>query len=188
MAPRALEAICRRGPFHASAETGCGGSTIVLSHISQKHTAFAIEGEWKTISSLRLSADLSGQDVTFVEGESRHTLPRYLFSEPIQLALLDGPHAYPQPQMEFLYLFQNLEPGGWLVLDDIQIRSVHELFSFLKGERLVLLDEVAGRTAFFRKTDATILGPDGWQQQRYNHWPVLRWCWRDVLRRWLRGR
>jgi hypothetical protein len=38
---------------------------------------------------------------------------------------------------------------GWLVVDDIQIPSVYELFHFLKRESSVALEEVAVRTAFF---------------------------------------
>jgi hypothetical protein len=49
MAPPALEALAKRGPFQFSAETGCGGSTILFSHLSQHHTAFAIEGTERTI-------------------------------------------------------------------------------------------------------------------------------------------
>ena len=48
MAPAALEALANRGPFEYSAETGCGGSTIVLSHLSNHHAAFAIEGPEQT--------------------------------------------------------------------------------------------------------------------------------------------
>jgi hypothetical protein len=53
MAPSALSGILKRGPFRCSAETGCGGSTIVLSHASNRHIAFAIEGKDRTITELR---------------------------------------------------------------------------------------------------------------------------------------
>ena len=49
----------------------------------------------------------------------------------VDLVLLDGPHAYPLPQIEFAYLFPRIRTGGWLALDDIQIPSVYELFRFL---------------------------------------------------------
>src|SRR6185437_2459303 len=133
MAPAALHGLVRRGPFAASCETGCGGSTIVLSHLSKRHVAFAIEGENRTITGLRDHPDLRGEAVAFVEGESRVTIPAYSFAGLLDLALLDGPHAYPLPQVEFAYLFPRLRMGGWLVLDDIQIPSVHELFRFLRG-------------------------------------------------------
>jgi len=132
---------------------------------------------------LRQHPDLRGEAVTFVEGESRVTIPRYAFSGSLDLALLDGPHAYPLPQVEFAYLFPRIRVGGWLALDDIQIPSVYELFRFLRMEKALVLEEVAVRTAFFRKTQEIQPGPDGWQQQRMNRRPVLRYSWRDQLRR-----
>jgi hypothetical protein len=53
MTPAALHAIVARSqrrPFECTAETGCGGSTILLSHLSQRHTAFAVEGADLTVS------------------------------------------------------------------------------------------------------------------------------------------
>src|SRR4051794_23605653 len=88
MAPVALAAILKRGPFRNSAETGCGGSTIVLSQASARHTAFAIEGENRTISALRAHADLRCEAVTFVEGESRDTVPSHRFVESLDFILL----------------------------------------------------------------------------------------------------
>src|SRR5437016_2904400 len=57
MAPAALAAIASRGGYRHSVETGRGGSTIVLSHASARHVAFAIEGE-NHITELRKHADL----------------------------------------------------------------------------------------------------------------------------------
>jgi hypothetical protein len=183
MAPAALHGLVKRGPFESSCETGCGGSTIVLSNLSKRHVAFAIEGENRTITALRQHPDLRGEAVTFVEGESRVTIPGYSFSGSLDLALLDGPHAYPLPQVEFAYLFPRLRVGGWLVLDDVQIPSVHELVRFLRGEKAVALEEIVVRTAFFRKTQEGQAGPDGWERQGMNRRPVLRYSWRDRLRR-----
>jgi hypothetical protein len=58
MAPVALSGILQRRPFRSTAETGCGGSTIVLSHASDHHIAFAIEGKDRTITELRKQSDL----------------------------------------------------------------------------------------------------------------------------------
>jgi hypothetical protein len=185
MAPAALEGLVKRGPFESTCETGCGGSTIVLSNLSKRHVAFGIEGENRTISALRQHPDLRGEAVTFVEGESRVTVPGYSFSGPLDLVLLDGPHAYPLPQVEFAYLFPPVRAGGWLVLDDIQIPSVYELFRFLRMEKGVELEEIAVRTAFFRKTQKGAPQPDGWERQGINRRPVLRYSWRDQLRRFL---
>src|SRR3954468_5827984 len=125
MAPAALSAILKRGPFRVSAEPGCGGSTIVLSQISERHVAFAIEGEHRTISALRAHPGLRTERVVFVEGETRHTVAKHEIRDELDLLLLDGPHAYPLPQLEFAHLFPRVRVGGWLVIDDIQIPSVH---------------------------------------------------------------
>lgn len=182
MAPAALAAIERRGPFAATAETGCGGSTILLSRESGLHTVFAIEGVDRTISSLRQHPQLRGEAVVFVEGETKDTLPAHHFSSPLDLVLLDGPHAYPLPQVEFAYLFPRVKAGGWIVLDDIQIRSVYALFQYLRAEPSVVLEEVCVRTAFFRKVVDVEPEPDGWQKQGMNRSLVLRYSWRDRVR------
>jgi precorrin-6B methylase 2 len=185
MAPAALAAILKRGPFARSAETGCGGSSIVLSHASERHTAFAIEGENRTITGLRNHPDLRQDGVTFVEGESKDTVPRWRSDGELDLVLLDGPHAYPWPQVEYAYLFPLVRVGGWLVLDDIQIPSVFELFHFLERETFVVLEEVVVRTAFFRRVSVSAAGPDGWQGQAMNRHTILRYSWRDRLRKLL---
>lgn len=182
MAPAALSGILQRGPFRSSAETGCGGSTIVLSHASERHIAFAIEGKDRTITELRKQSDLRTETVVFVEGETKDTLPGYRSEGQMDLVLLDGPHAYPLPQIEFAYLFPRIKLGGWLIVDDIQIPSVYELFHFLKREPSVALEEVAVRTAFFRRIRVVESGPDGWALQGINRHTILRYSWRDRLR------
>ncbi len=117
-----------------------------------------------------------------MEGETRRTLPLYTFADRLDLVLLDGPHAYPLPQLEFVYLYPQVKVGGWIVLDDIQIPSVHELFRFMKMESSVVLEEVIVRTAFFRKIQECAAGPDEWQGQGLNARRVLRYSWRDRLR------
>lgn len=187
MAPQSLSAIARRGPFSATAETGCGGSNILLSHLSRRHIAFAIEGENGSITGLRQRDDFNSAAVTFVEGPTRETVPAFRCEFPLDLVLLDGPHAYPLPQIEYAYLAPMIRCGGWLVLDDLQIRSVHELFSFLRREPSMVLEEVVARTAFFRRVsdDSPPRGPDGWWLQGINRRPVWRYAWRDRLRKLL---
>src|SRR5258708_34935372 len=86
MAPAALSGILTRGPFRLSAETGCGGSTIVLSHASAHHFSFAIEGRDRTISESRKNQNLRADNVTFVEGETRYTVPAHRFDSDLDLA------------------------------------------------------------------------------------------------------
>jgi hypothetical protein len=55
----------------------------------------------------------------------------------------------------------------------------------MKLEPSVALDEIAVRTAFFQKTSESTGEPDGWQKQGINRNPILRYSWRDRLRRLL---
>jgi hypothetical protein len=111
-------------------------------------------------------------------------LPRQQFPEKLQLVLIDGPHAYPFPDLEYYFLYPHLDIGGLLILDDIQIRSIHNLFAFLCADSMFRLDEVVRSTAFFTRTDAPTFDPtgDGWQEQRYNVPTLIRYDWRSRLR------
>jgi hypothetical protein len=165
-----------------SVETGCGATTLMLSHLSEHHTVFALD-IGGSISNVRRSPLLRQGVVSFIEGPSQRTLPQHHFHEKIQLALIDGPHAYPFPDLEYYYLYPHLDNGALLILDDIQIRSIHNLFEFLRRDSMFRLDEVVRTTAFFTRTEAPTFDPlgDGWRQQRYNEPTLLRYDWRSRL-------
>jgi hypothetical protein len=153
-----------------SAETGSGASTLLFSHLSGNHTVFALDDGTGSIEAVRASVLLRPGVVTFVEGPTQLTLPRHRFDRPLQLALIDGPHAYPFPDLEYYYIYQHLEPGALLIVDDIQIRSINNLFEFLTEDEMFRLDEVIETTAIFRRTEADTFSPvgDGWWTQGYN--------------------
>jgi len=166
-----------------SAETGAGASTLLFSQLSSHHTVFALDGGCGSVNNVRVSPFLKTTTTTFVEGPTQTTLPSYRFDHALQAALLDGPHAYPFPELEYYYLYPHLEEGALLVIDDIQIRSVYNLFCFLKAEEMFELIEVVGKTAFFRRTSVPVFCPTGdeWWTQGYNKWPILRAVWREAL-------
>lgn len=182
----ALSAIARhastRSRIRRSVETGCGATTLLLSHLSEHHTAFALD-IGGSIVNVRRSPLLREGVVSFVEGPSQRTLPQHHFDERLQLAIIDGPHAYPFPDLEYYFLYPHLEAGGLLVLDDIHIRSISNLFQFLRCDEMFRLDEVVKTTAFFTRTDAPTFDPmgDGWRKQRYNARTLLRYDWRSTL-------
>ncbi|HLH01103.1 MAG TPA: class I SAM-dependent methyltransferase [Bryobacteraceae bacterium] len=182
----ALSAIARhtsiRSRIRRSVETGCGATTLLLSHLSEHHTAFALD-IGGSIVNVRRSPLLREGVVSFVEGPSQRTLPQHHFDEKLQLAVIDGPHAYPFPDLEYYCLYPHLETGALLVLDDIHIRSINNLFKFLCSDEMFRLDEVVKTTAFFTRTEAPTFDPigDGWRQQRYNARTLLRYDWRSTL-------
>src|SRR5579863_1966802 len=135
MSGDALRAIARhagRRKIRRSVETGCGATTVLLSHLSEQHTVFALD-IGGSVTNVRRSPLLRPGGVLFVEGPSQHMLPQHRFDEKLQLAVIDGPHAYPFPDLEYYYLYPHLESGGLLVLDDIHIRSIHNLFRFVSS-------------------------------------------------------
>lgn len=186
-AARTLEAIAdaaRQKEIGHSAETGSGVSTLLFSHLSKQHTVFAVDEGSGSIRNIQRSPLLGSRVVTFVEGPTQRTLPRYEFTERLQLVLIDGPHGYPFPDLEYYFLYPHLEPGGLLILDDIQIRTVHHLFEFLRKDAMFQLDRVVETTAFFTRTDAPTFDPfgDGWWEQKYNAKALLRYSWKERIR------
>jgi hypothetical protein len=187
LSARALQAIARHArtsEIHCSAETGSGASTLLFSHLSRRHIVFALDGGSGSVANVRRSPLLGPGAVTFVVGPTQVTLPAHSFDEKLQLVLIDGPHAYPFPDLEYYYLYPQLAPGALLILDDIHIPTVHNLFRFLRGDAMFRLDEVVGATAFFTRTAAPVFDPlgDGWMRQNYNARPAARYAWKESLR------
>lgn len=186
--PRTLRAIADaagKREIRHSAETGSGASTLLFSHLSRQHTVFALDDGNGSIESVRRSQLLCADRVTFVEGPSQITLPKHRFAEKLQLVLIDGPHAYPFPDLEYYYFYPHLETGALLIVDDIQIPTVHNLYRFLRRDAMFELEQVVEKTAFFRRTNAVTFDPlgDGWWNQKYNARPLRRYGWREKMRR-----
>jgi hypothetical protein len=172
-----------RRVIRRSAETGTGASTLLASHLSEQHLVFAVNDD-RSISSVLESPLLHRDAVTFIEGPSQKTLPAHPFREPLQAVLIDGPHAYPFPELEYFCFYPHLETGGLLVVDDIQIPTVHNLYRFLCDEQMFQLLEVCGTTAFFERTAAPVFDPwgDGWWLQGHNRKTLWRYAWPGILK------
>jgi hypothetical protein len=170
---KVLEALivqCERiGEIRHSAETGAGRTTLVLSHLSGHHVVFSKDGG-DSLSQARTSPLLRSDRVEFIEGSTQRTLPAHRFEQPLQVVLIDGPHAYPFPDLEYYFLYPHLAPGGLLVLDDINIPSIGRMYDILKTDDMFELAEVVADTAFMVRTDAPCFDPygDRWWTQGYN--------------------
>ena len=168
----------------ATAETGCGASTLLFSRFSRAHTVFAFD-QFGVFEKVKEAGLAGSAELEFVPGPTQRTLPQYRFEAPLDAVLLDGPHAYPFPDLEYFYFYPHIRKGGALVIDDLQIPSVHHLFEFVRRDEMFELETVAERTAFFRRTDAPTFPPeaDGWERQAYNSRELLRFTWREQLKR-----
>jgi predicted O-methyltransferase YrrM len=170
-----LAAIARHAasrPIRRSVETGTGKSTLVLSHCSDAHTVFAQDdrGHGDSLMRVQECALLRRETTTFVVGPTQRTLAAHRFDEPIDLVMLDGPHGYPFPELEYYFIYPHLPEGAILIVDDIHIPTVFNMFTFLREDAMYRLAEVVQTTAFFVRTAAPLFDPlaDGWWLQKYN--------------------
>ena len=93
--------------------------------------------EWHgDVLAKRLEAVENG-DVEFIEGPTQKTLPQYNFSHKVQIALIDGAHGYPFPDMDYYYFYPIIETGGLLLVDDLQIPSIRRMFEIIKEEDIL---------------------------------------------------
>lgn len=171
---RGLARHLRDRAVRHSLETGSGKTTLLFSHLSEHHQVFALNDydgyDTQSISHVRASPLFNAATVEFVEGPTQLTLPRHRFQFPVDAALIDGPHAYPFPELEYYYVYPQLATGALLVVDDIHIPTVTRLYDFIREDEMFSLVEVIGTTAFFRRTSAPTFSPvlDGWWLQAYN--------------------
>jgi len=170
-----LQAIERLAPttIDWSMETGCGKTTILLSNLSAHHHVFTFDDRAEERSSIRYYENCSffrRERTIEILGATQLTLPVYEFSDRIDLALLDGPHGYPFPELEYYYVYPQLRPGALLIIDDIHIPTIYRLHTFLVEDEMFDLVHIERTTSFFTRTDAPTFFPlgDGWEYQAFN--------------------
>jgi hypothetical protein len=169
---RAIERLAPE-PLNWSMETGCGKTTILLSNLSASHNVFAYDDRAEERSSITYFEGhplFRSERTTMVLGATQLTLPHFQFTAPIDLALLDGPHGYPFPELEYYYVYPHLRTGSLLIIDDIHIPTLHRLHTFLAEDDMFTLVHIERTTAFFVRTSAPTFYPlgDGWELQAFN--------------------
>ena len=170
---RRLEELLPRD-IGASVETGCGKSTILLSNLSRHHTVFCVDDRGNAEqSSIRYYEEcpLTKRDrIELVLGPTQATLPRYTGFRPYDVVLIDGPHGFPFPELEYYWFYPHLRPGGVLILDDVHIATIGRLADVVAEDAMFELLDVVSCTAVFRRTDAPTFNPlgDGWWEQSFN--------------------
>ena len=160
-----LEAILSHsrslGKIHRTVETGSGRTTLLFSHLSASHTVFALDMD-NSVTRVKECPLLNASSTTFIEAPTQRSLPAHQFDGPIQIAMIDGPHGYPFPDLEFYYLYPQISVGGLLIIDDIKIPSVGRMNEIISnGPMFEPIEIVAENTAFLRRTDAPLLDPEG---------------------------
>lgn len=160
--------------LHASAETGCGKSTILLSNLSRHHTVFCLDGQTPdgnaSFDFFQGCPLTRAENLELVLGPTQATLPRYRHTRRYELVLLDGPHGWPFPELEYYFFYPHIESGGLLVVDDCHIPTIGRLADVLAEDPMWELEGFVSKTGVFRRTDAPLFDPfgDGWWEQTYN--------------------
>jgi len=157
-----------------SAETGCGKSTILFSNYSEKHHVFALDDRSSGIDSSVLFYEnhklTKNKRIVSTLGPSQITLPKFQFTDGLDLVLIDGGHAYPFPDMEYYFFYPHLRPGALLIIDDVGIPTIARMTDVLAEDDMFELVTIVSTTAIFKRTDAPTFDPygDGWWTQRFN--------------------
>ena len=150
-------------------ETGCGYSTVVLSSLAGSHTVVApFSQEHALIKKWCDNHGVPMDHVNFIAKRSQEVLPQ-LGVDDLGFVLIDGDHAFPIPFIDFYYTAEKIRKGGFIAVDDTQIRTGQILRDFLDKEagRWHLAAEV-GKTAIFeRTTDAPVITDIRWMKQEY---------------------
>jgi hypothetical protein len=172
---RRIEEYIVQMDIENSAETGCGKSTILLSNYAKSHTIFTRDDRRmgaRSSVNFFLDCPLTKVDrLTYVFGPAQRTLHRYHDKhKPYDLVLIDGPHGYPFPEMEYYSFYPHIKAGGLLILDDVHIPTIGRLADFIAEDDMFEVVDLIVATAIFRRTDAPTFDPrgDGWWLQNYN--------------------
>lgn len=170
---RAIEGLLPSS-MEATAETGCGKSTIVFSNISSAHTVFALDdrnlGATSSVLFYENCPITRVERIETVFGPTQQTLPFYNGFRAYDCVLIDGPHGYPFPELEYYYFYPHIREGGFLIVDDVHIPSVGRLADFLQEDDMFEMCQLVDTTALFGRTSAPLFDPtgDGWWTQKYN--------------------
>ncbi|MBK8455891.1 MAG: class I SAM-dependent methyltransferase [Phyllobacteriaceae bacterium] len=156
-------------------ETGCGKSSIMFSHMARRHFVFAYDDRGADGSSVDLvqqDPEFKTETTTWIFGPTQKTLPTFAFDDLlVDVILIDGPHGYPFPHFEYAILYDKLKPGGVLILDDVHIPSIGNMYDLLREDRMYEEIGVIATTGLLRRTGIEGVPPDGdhWYEQSYNY-------------------
>lgn len=156
-------------PIENSLETGCGRTTLLLSHLSANHTVFAMEND-ECLPMVRSSDILNKETVTFIEGPTYKTLPNFNFKKEYQVVQIAGSRAYPIPDIEYCFIYPHIAVGGLLLLADTDIPSIRRTYEIVRNDDMFEEINFIDNMAIFRRTSAPTFDAaiNGWWEQGYN--------------------
>lgn len=151
-----------------SLETGAGCSTLMFAIRGSRHTAITpAPGEIERIRGYCRDNGIDLSKVSFIAQPSELYLPSSPESD-LDLVLIDGKHAFPWPILDWFFTADKLKKGGYLLLDDAQMRAVSVLAEFMASEpSWRVVRDFSGKTIAFQKLTEIALDV-GWREQPWN--------------------
>jgi hypothetical protein len=139
---RVIQRAVREG--HRTLETGCGASTVVFAAQGAHHTAISVDaGEHQRVRAYLREIGVDDSRLTTIVGWSDAVLPTLCTGErTLDVALIDGAHAFPYPAVDWHYISRMLKAGGVLLFDDIPIPASACVFRFMESDPHWRLNEI----------------------------------------------
>jgi hypothetical protein len=142
----------------ATAETGCGKSTIFFSNLSSHYTVFCVDDSASLNGSRRFwqKGALTKLDrVCTVLGQRRRILARHERGAYDLVLLGRVPDGWPFPEIEYIQFYPHIRRDGYLLVGDVNIPNIGRVADVNAEDRMWDLIDVVGYTAVFRRTGET---------------------------------
>ena len=166
--------------MNLTAETGCGKSTILFSNLSLQNLVFSFDdlslGHQSSVAFYRDCPVTRLSTVTEIFGPTQRTLPSFAGHGEYDCVLIDGPHGYPFPELEYFYFYPHIRTGGFLILDDVNIPTIGRMADILCEDDMWEVVSLVSCTLILRRTEHSMTDPQGdeWWTQKYNRHRVSR--------------
>jgi hypothetical protein len=150
-------------------ETGAGASTLLFLCLEPRSiTSIAPDARLhERILAAAEERAISVERLEFLCEQSELALPRlFALGGRFDVGLIDGCHGWPAVFVDFCYMNMMLSVGGTLLVDDVQLFSVAQLYLFLREQEEYEYVALDGKFATFRKVLDRPLMSD-WRFQPY---------------------
>jgi hypothetical protein len=151
-------------------EVGVGVSTVVFAACGASHTAISPDpSEHERVRAYCRQIGVDDSRLSFAVGLSDDVLPALLSRErTLDVALIDGAHSFPFPVLDWYYVTRSLKVGGKLLMDDIPVPVVTQVFRHMRLEPNWRLDRICDNRAAALTMLALPRADDEWFDQPFN--------------------